>query len=101
VREAVLLDTHVASAVATLDSYVSGTDHFRYQQYKEGGRDVPFAGMAEHAKWLCEEDLLRLLYEAGFQHIDVAERRQERNGPRVLIFAGRKAAGSRQTSVTR
>jgi tRNA (mo5U34)-methyltransferase len=100
VREAVLLDTHVASAVATLDSYVSGTDRFRYQQYKEGGREVPFAGMAEHAKWLCEEDLLRLLCEAGFQYIDVAERRQERNGPRVLIFAGRKAAGTSQTSVT-
>jgi tRNA (mo5U34)-methyltransferase len=89
VREAVMLDTHVASPAARLDSYVSGSDRFQYQQYKEGGRDVPFAGMADHAKWLLEEDLVQLLRTAGFQSVDVAERRQERNGPRVLIFAGR------------
>ena len=89
VREVVMLDTHVASAAAAVDSYVSGTDRFQYQRYKEGGREVPFAGMADHAKWLCEEDLLRVLREAGFHHIDVAERRHERNGPRVLIYASR------------
>jgi hypothetical protein len=89
VREVVLLDTHIASEEATLDSYVSGSDRFQYQRYKEGGREVPFAGMADHAKWLCQEDLLRVLCEAGFRNIDVAERRQERNGPRVLIFASR------------
>ena len=89
VREAVMLDTHVASPAAKLDSYVSGGDRFQYQQYKEGGREVPFAGMADHAKWLLEEDLVHVLQTAGFHNIDVAERRQERNGPRVLIFASR------------
>jgi tRNA (mo5U34)-methyltransferase len=45
--------------------------------------------MADHAKWLREEDLVGLLHQEGFHNIDVAERRQERNGPRVLIFASR------------
>lgn len=89
VREAVLLDTHVAAPDAALDSYPSGPEQFHYQRYKEGGREEPFAGMADHAKWLREEDLVHLLRTAGFQNVDVAERRQERNGPRVLIFASR------------
>lgn len=89
VREVVMLDTHVASAAAAVDSYVSGTDRFRYQRYREGGREEPFAGMADHAKWLCEEDVFRVLYETGFHNLDVAERRQERNGPRILIYASR------------
>lgn len=88
-REVVLLDTHVASPDAALDSYVSGSDRFQYQRYREGGREEPFAGMAEHAKWLREEDLVHLLRGEGFQNVDVAQRRQERNGPRVLIFASR------------
>ncbi len=89
VREAVLLDTHVATPSTASDSYTSGSEVFRYQRYREGGREEPFAGMADHAKWLCEDDAVRILLEAGFHHVDVAERRQERNGPRVLIFANR------------
>ncbi len=89
VRQAVMLDTHVASADTAVDSYVSGPDRFRYQRYREGGREEPFAGMADHAKWLLEADLIRVLREAGFTAVDVAERRAERNGPRVLIYAAR------------
>jgi len=89
VRQVVMLDTHVASTEAKLDSFVSGSERFRYQRYKEGGREEPFAGMADHAKWLVEEDLVRLLREIGFVMVDVAERRAERNGPRVLIYAAR------------
>ena len=89
VRKAVMLDSHVASVDATLESYVSGTESFRYQRYKEGGREEPFAGMADHAKWLLEDDLIGFLRGAGFAVVDVAERRAERNGPRVLIYASR------------
>ena len=37
-----------------------------YQKYQEGGREEPFAGMADHAKWLYEADLVRILQNAGF-----------------------------------
>ena len=65
----------------------------KYQKYQEGGREEPFAGMADHAKWLYEADLVRILQDAGFAAVDVAERRSERNGPRVLIYASRAGCG--------
>lgn len=89
VRETVMLDTHVASTNVIPDEYLSGGERFKYQEYKEGGREKPFAGMADHAKWLYERDLVRILQESGFAAVDVAERRSERNGPRVLIYASR------------
>lgn len=89
VREAVMLDTHIAHEGARLDQYESNGRSFAYMKYKEGGREEPFAGMADHGKWLCEKDLRDLLREAGFSNIEIAERRSERNGPRVLIYASR------------
>lgn len=89
VRQAVMLDTHVAPDNARLDRYQSNGQSFTYMKYKEGGREEPFAGMADHAKWLCEGDLVGILRDAGFSNIDIAERRDERNGPRVLLYASR------------
>ena len=93
VRDTVMLDTHVASTNTRPDEYVSGNERVKYQKYQEGGREEPFAGMADHAKWLYEADLVRILQNAGFAAVDVAERRSERNGPRVLIYASRVEDG--------
>lgn len=90
VIDAVMLDTHVAPENAELDEYAVEGRVFRYLPYREGGREEPFAGMSDHAKWLLEEDLIRMLHEAGFDEVDVAERRNERNGPRLLIYAARR-----------
>jgi hypothetical protein len=46
--------------------------------------------MHAHSKWLLLDDLVEILRSlAGFDRVDVAEQREERNGPRVLIFAER------------
>lgn len=92
VKQGVMLDTHVASEDSAVDSYVSEGKPYRYMEYRERGRHDPFSGMAEHAKWIREEDVIGLLHESGFHRVEVAERRQERNGPRVLIFASRETA---------
>ena len=89
VRQVVMLDTHVAPESAKFDVYLSGGQSFRYMQYKEGGREEPFAGMADHAKWLPLDTLTSLLKQNGFPSVDVAEIRDERNGPRVLIYGFR------------
>jgi tRNA (mo5U34)-methyltransferase len=46
--------------------------------------------MRDHSKWLREEDIVRLLNSCGFERVEVVERREERNGPRVLIHAFRR-----------
>ena len=85
----VLLDTHVAPAGSATDQVVVDGETFAYMRYAEGGRADVFSGMYDHAKWLPLETLVRLLQDAGFSSVDVVEERAERNGPRVLILAGR------------
>lgn len=89
VRRAVMLDTHVAPAGAKLAQYSAGGHEYQIFEYAEGGRQDPFSGMYQKARWLQEADLCELLAGHGFANIDVAERRDERNGPRVLIYAER------------
>jgi hypothetical protein len=84
-----LLDTHVAPAGSATDQVVVDGESFEYMRYAEGGRAEVFSGMYDHAKWLPLDTLVRLLQEAGFSSVDVVEERAERNGPRVLILAGR------------
>lgn len=84
-RKMIMLDTHVAPEDKELDEY----EGHRYFRFREHGRDAPFAGMVDHAKWLHLDDLVRLLKECGMTDVDVAEHRIERNGPRVLIYASR------------
>jgi tRNA (mo5U34)-methyltransferase len=84
-----MLDTHVARPDDVDAAYTAGGTEWRYQRKTEGGRADPFSGMYAHAKWLPLDELERLLAAAGFPVIDVAERRDERNGLRVKIFARR------------
>lgn len=60
---------------------------YRYYRFVESSRENPFAGLAADARWLPVSDLERVLADHGFDRIDVAERRAERNGPRVCIYA--------------
>ena len=88
-REAIMLDGHVAPEGSADSEYRSGGRSYRFHRYREGGRDEPFAGMADHAKWLLLEDVKGVLSDCGFTTIDVASHHMERNGPRVLIYASR------------
>ncbi len=85
-----MLDTHVAPEDdGGSERYSSHGEEYRYHRFSEAGRKAPFAGMQDHAKWLHEADIVDLLRSCGFADVDVAERRSERNGPRVLIYAQR------------
>lgn len=88
-RELIMLDTHVSPAGAQMKQCQTILGPRCYYPYKEGGRVDPFSGMQDHAKWLPQDDLIDLLKTFGFANVELAERRDERNGPRVLIFARR------------
>jgi SAM-dependent methyltransferase len=89
-RTGLLLDTHVARPAEATQSYGVGGRVFPYKHYREGGYADPFSGMYEHAKWLTIDTIRALLAEAGLGKFRVAEERDERNGPRVLLFAARR-----------
>lgn len=89
VRGSIMLDTHVASDGDQLEDYVVDGEVLRVRRYRERGRADPFSGMEDHSRWLREDDLVGVLRDLGFATVEVAERRDERNGPRVLIYADR------------
>jgi SAM-dependent methyltransferase len=91
-RIGVMLDTHYAlDEDATAAYTVDGTE-YRYKRYEEFGRADPFSGMHEHSKWLRLDDILGLLADAGLSDIRVLQKRDERNGPRMLVIAARPSA---------
>jgi len=88
VSQAAILDTHIAPPGQGKPAESAGFE-YRYTSFREAGRTPPFAGLADHAKWVELEDLTGFLVQSGFTNVDVAEQRDERNGLRALIFAHR------------
>lgn len=85
----VMLDTHYAADHEAESTYeVEGTV-FRYKLYRELGRQDAFSGLYPHSKWLPLGTIVGLLQQSGFAQVQIAETRNERNGPRVLLFAER------------
>ena len=91
VRQGIMLDTHFARPEKVHLTYVARGRTFKYRHSDEGGKSEVFSGMGSHAKWLTLDTILSLLSEAGFSAIDHVEEHEERNGPRVLLFARRPA----------
>lgn len=89
VGEGMLLDTHYAEPEKATSSYQAGGRTIAYHHYREGGREEVFSGMYDHAKWLTLDTLADTLRRIGFARIDIVEKRAERNGPRVMLFAER------------
>jgi len=56
---------------------------------RAGGRRDVFSGMYDHAKWLRLKDIEEILNGAGFDQVDIIEKQNQRNGPRVLLVARR------------
>ena len=83
---ALMLDTHYVNPEDVDGEYESGGRSYPYRRFGEARAD-PFSGMVDHSKWLRLDDIVGTLKEAGFANVDVAEERQERNGPRLLLFA--------------
>ncbi|MFN2499544.1 MAG: class I SAM-dependent methyltransferase [Pyrinomonadaceae bacterium] len=90
VRFGVMLDTHYAHQAEATESYEVDGRVYNYKRYREYGHDDPFSGTSDHSKWLQLDDLKALLAEAGFNEIEIVEKRDERNGPRVLLMARQK-----------
>ena len=84
-----MLDTHYARPEDLDGEYDVDGRTYRFRTYAEAGRADPFSGMHADAKWLTLEDIESVLTESGFGRVEVVERRDERNGPRVLLFAER------------
>jgi hypothetical protein len=89
ISRGLMLDTHYARDEDAGEEYDVGGRGFRFRRYEERGREDAFSGMRPHSKWLLLEDIVGELRESGFETVEVAETREERNGPRVLLFAER------------
>lgn len=87
VSRGLMLDTHYARDEDATDEYDVNGERFRFRRYEERGRGDVFSGMRPTSKWLLLEDIERLLRGGGFDKIEIIETRDERNGPRVLLFA--------------
>ena len=87
VRFGVMLDTHYAREADATESYEVAGRVYKYKRYAEFGHADPFSGTSDHSKWLQLDDLTALLREAGFDQVEAVEKRDERNGPRVLLLA--------------
>lgn len=89
IKTGVMLDTHYSLPEEVTAKYsVNGRD-YSYKKYLEYGEKEAFFGMYDHSKWLLLSDIIESLQMVGFNKVDVVETRQERNGPRVLLYAER------------
>lgn len=89
VKKGIMLDTHYTLDEQADQTYIVEQQPFRYKRYMEYGKAESFSGMYDHSKWLLLEDLVKCLKIAGFTNVEIAEKRTERNGPRVLLFASK------------
>ncbi len=87
IGRAILLDTHYAKEEEAIEKYETLGKTYSYKKYAEG-KDV-FSGMYDHAKWLTLEILVEILKNSGFNNVEIIEKREERNGSRVLLYANK------------
>lgn len=88
-RRVMMLDTHFAHPGDANASLTSGGRTYRCRRYREFGHADVFSGMYEHSMWMMLDDLTAILAAAGLTKSEIVERRDERNGPRVLLYAAR------------
>lgn len=89
IQQGIMLDTHYALDDDATQEYTVEGQTYAYKHHVEGGYRDPFSGMYDFARWLCLDDIAAVLATAGFPHLDIVEKRNERNGPRVLLMAKR------------
>jgi hypothetical protein len=89
ISRGVMLDTHYAHDEDATDAYESAGEQFRFRPYTERGRGDVFSGLRPTSRWLRLQDITGVLRTVGFDAVEIVETREERNGPRVLLFAER------------
>ena len=90
IQRGLLMDTHYALEEEVRESYEVNGRVYRYKRYREPDSSEVFAGIYDHSKWLMLHDITDSLSQAGFTKVEVIERRNERNGPRVLLIGERQ-----------
>jgi hypothetical protein len=90
ISRGLMLDTHYARDEDATEEYDVSGERFRYLPYEEIGRGDVFSGMRPVSKWLRLDDIVEVLQLSGFGTVAIAEKREERNGPRALLFAERR-----------
>lgn len=88
VRLGILLDTHYATEEEARQTYEVNGKMYRYKKYREINSSV-FAGIYDHSKWLRLTDIVQILSDSGFKHVEIVETRKERNGARALLLGQR------------
>jgi len=89
IKSGVMLDTHYCLKNEVTGEYSVNGRNYSYKKYLEYGEKEAFSGMYDHSKWLLLDDIIDCLKASGFSKVEVAEKRNERNGPRALVFAER------------
>jgi tRNA (mo5U34)-methyltransferase len=89
ISRGLMLDTHYALDHDATETYEVDGERFRFRPYRERGRRDVFSGIRPVSRWLLLGDLTELLRRAGFASVEIVETREERNGPRALLFAER------------
>ena len=87
ISRGLMLDTHYARDEDAVETYDVNGERFRFRRYSERGRRDVFSGMQSTSKWLRLDDIETVLKGSGFDTVEIVETREERNGPRVLLFA--------------
>lgn len=87
IKQGIMLDTHYALDELATETYEVNDKKYNYKIHREKGYTDVFSGMYDRAKWLTLSDIIALLEESGFNDVEIVEKREERNGPRVLMFA--------------
>ncbi|MDI1307812.1 MAG: class I SAM-dependent methyltransferase [Methylotenera sp.] len=87
VKKGVMLDTHYSLSEEADSSYIVDGREYSYKRYMEYGKKESFSGMYDHSKWLLLDDIVACLKQCGFDNVEIVEKRSERNGPRVLLYA--------------
>lgn len=88
-KKALMLDTHYSTPEMAKDSYSYNGLDVKYFRYKEKGYKDVFSGMEPTSRWVTLDDIQKILASNGLTNFEVVEKRDERNGPRVLLFASR------------
>jgi tRNA (mo5U34)-methyltransferase len=89
IGDGLMLDTQIAAPGEATEEYEVGGRSYPFKPYREAGREDVFSGMRAQSRWLMLETIEAVLGEGGFGTVEVVEERAERNGPRVMLFAGR------------
>jgi tRNA (mo5U34)-methyltransferase len=87
IEKGLMLDTHYCLETEVNGKYEVDGSSYSYKHYLEYGRKEAFSGMYDHSKWLLLDDIVNCLKQAGFNKVEIIEKRAERNGHRVLLFA--------------